>query len=110
MTQQKAVGLAKGLIHDQHRETEAELQPQTRSTSAEFQIEIDQLVVVKKVDSLVQAWCVDCKAEGHWVTPEHAAIISNSDTRSIYRRVEGGTLHFLEQSDGLPLVCLNSLF
>jgi hypothetical protein len=31
------------------------------------------------------------------------------DTRTIYRRIDAGALHFAETSDGLALVCLNSV-
>ena len=76
----------------------------------EFVIEINQTVMVSKIDSLIQGWCVSCAAEGQWVTPEHAALISNTDTRSLYRRIEEGEVHFTESTDGPALVCLNSLF
>jgi len=42
------------------------------------------------------------------VTPDEAAIISRVNTRTIYRWVEMGAVHFMEHS-GQLWVCLNSL-
>ncbi len=109
MPQQRIAGLLKAL--SANRTPQADPAPSTAlAASPEFAIEINQTVVVSKIDSLMQAWCVSCGAEGQWVTPEHAAIISNTDTRSIYRRIEVGEVHFIDSTDGPALVCLNSLF
>lgn len=99
----KAVSARQGQLTDSGPSTAVAI-------SSEVEIEINQTVVVSKIDSLVQAWCEGCGAEGQWVTPEHAAIISNTDTRSIYRRIEIGEVHFIEATDGPALVCLSSLF
>ena len=109
MPQQRIPGLAKALSSKGSRFADQE-PPTTVALSSEFAVEINQTVVVSKIDLLVQAWCEGCGAEGQWVTPEHAAIISNTDTRSIYRRIETGEVHFIESKDGPALVCLNSLF
>jgi hypothetical protein len=109
MPRLKTTGSAKALSAKQSQPLDPG--PSTAvAVSSEFAIEISQTVVVSKIDSLVQAWCAGCGTEGQWVTPEHAAIISNSDTRSIYRRIEVGKVHFIESTDGPALVCLNSLF
>ena len=110
MTQQSPVGLSKALEKDGGITVETAPLQAEAVAAPEFVIEINQTVVVSKIDSLVQAWCVDCIAEGQWITPEHAAIISNTDTRSLYRRIEVGEVHFIESTDGPALVCLNSLF
>ena len=73
-------------------------------------IEINQLLVLRKPDSLVERWCERCAAQGQWITPDAAALLTNQDTRSIYRRVESGSLHFAETSEAGALVCLGSLF
>lgn len=74
------------------------------------EIEIKQVVVVRKIDSLVEAWCEKCEAQGQWISPAAAAVILNADTRMIYRRIEANAVHFTETTDGVPLVCLSSLF
>ncbi len=43
------------------------------------------------------------------LTPDEAAAVSLTTTRSIFRRVEEGNLHFLEGEGGRLLVCVNSL-
>lgn len=40
--------------------------------------------------------------------PEHAAAVSRTTPRDIYRRVESGELHFVETRDGELLICGNS--
>ena len=39
------------------------------------------------------------------VTPEDAARLWNSPTRSIYQKIENGELHFTEAAGGELLVC-----
>jgi len=41
--------------------------------------------------------------------PEHAAVVGQTTTREIYRRVESGDLHFVETREGELLICGNSL-
>jgi len=43
------------------------------------------------------------------VTPEEAACFSGVSVREIYRRVEGGRVHFIETSEGQLYICTNSL-
>ena len=74
------------------------------------EIEIKQVVVVRKIDSLVEAWCEKCEAQAQWIAPDAAAVILNVDTRTMYRRIEANAVHFTETTEGMPLVCLSSLF
>lgn len=110
MPTRKATGLAKSLTQQTSSDARQLQVAGAPVTAPAVEIEISQTVIVNKIDSLVQAWCQGCGLEGQWVTPEHAAIISNVDTRAIYRRVENGTVHFMEPADGPALVCLSSLF
>jgi predicted site-specific integrase-resolvase len=43
------------------------------------------------------------------ISPEEAAAIAHVGVRTIYRWVEAGKLHFMEKSEQMVLVCLNSL-
>jgi len=43
------------------------------------------------------------------VTAEEAAAIARVSTRSIYRWIEAGTLHFLDNPDSPLLICSASL-
>jgi hypothetical protein len=87
-----------------------EAETQAGDPSRVTTIEINQLLVLRKPGSLVARWCERCAAQGQWVTPDAAALLTNQDTRSIYRRVESGSVHFVETTEGGALVCLGSLF
>lgn len=80
-----------------------------QSRRAEITVEFNQVVVIKKPEGLVVQWCPVCEERVNMITTEAAAILSNVDTRTIYRRIDAGAVHFAETSDGLALVCLNSL-
>ena len=43
------------------------------------------------------------------VTPEEAALLAGLAARTIYRRVEGGSVHFTESADGTLLICADSI-
>lgn len=43
------------------------------------------------------------------VTPDEAAQLWNVSTRTIYRRIENGQLHFTETERGFSLICIPSL-
>ena len=43
------------------------------------------------------------------LTPEQAAAVAGVTVRAVNRRVEDGSVHFLETADGRLLVCVNSL-
>ena len=41
--------------------------------------------------------------------PDEAAELGHVSTRTIYRWIEAETLHFTETSEGLLMICLDSL-
>jgi excisionase family DNA binding protein len=43
------------------------------------------------------------------VTPDEAAQLCQVSTRTIYRRIETGRLHFMETEKGFSLICIQSL-
>jgi hypothetical protein len=55
------------------------------------------------------AWCDECGTDVRMVTPNEAAAISLTDTRAIFRGVESGKIHFLENESGELLICSQSL-
>jgi hypothetical protein len=55
------------------------------------------------------AFCESCRAKVVMLPPEAAAILAQSTSRRIFRRVEAGELHFLETREGALLVCCRSL-
>jgi hypothetical protein len=54
-------------------------------------------------------WCPQCQRDVRRVTPEEAAVLLQVKPRSLYRRLEAGDLHFIENGDGAIWICLNSL-
>jgi len=43
------------------------------------------------------------------VTADEAANLAGVTTRTVYRRIEQGKVHFMETAEGRVLVCVNSL-
>ena len=43
------------------------------------------------------------------LTPDQAATIARVSSRTIYRRVEAGEMHYMETAEGHLLVCANSI-
>ncbi|MDQ3181235.1 MAG: hypothetical protein M3Q33_12015 [Acidobacteriota bacterium] len=65
-------------------------------------------VIALKRGKAISLWCPLCARMTEMVSPEIAAVLLNISTRTIYRRIEAGAIHFSEHSDGSLLICLNS--
>jgi len=66
-------------------------------------------VVIRRRTNQAPGWCAECSSAVQLITPEEAAALACISTRTIYRRVEAGQLHFNETAEQSPLICLNSL-
>ena len=55
------------------------------------------------------SWCSQCDGESSLLTPVRAAGLLSVSTREIYRMLESGRVHYLEESYEQLLICLNSL-
>jgi len=55
------------------------------------------------------AWCELCAAETTMLSPDEAARFIQITIREIFRAVESGAFYFNETTDGVLLVCGNSL-
>lgn len=75
----------------------------------EILLEITQLLVIKRSGKTGFAWCENCARNVPMISTERAAIIACQSTRTIYRWVEAGRLHFMEKPEGQLLICLDSL-
>ncbi|HJQ24179.1 MAG TPA: helix-turn-helix domain-containing protein [Blastocatellia bacterium] len=53
--------------------------------------------------------CAACPQPSPLIAPEEAAALAGTSTRTIYRWVEAGRLHFAETADGRLLVCPHTL-
>lgn len=54
-------------------------------------------------------WCPSCRREVEMVTPEQAARIAGASSRTIYHWIELGKVHFGELTEGLLIICRDSL-
>lgn len=72
-------------------------------------VESSEVLVIRNPSGSVLAWCPGCAAEAAMIRPDAAAVLTGLSTRTIYRRVEADCVHFAETTEGLLLVCLNSL-
>ena len=82
-----------------------------RATKRRIEINIDRqrLFVFKRRGLAGPEWCGDCGRKVQMLTPDQAATIANVSSRTIYRRVEAGEMHYLETAEGRLLVCANSI-
>jgi excisionase family DNA binding protein len=67
------------------------------------------LMVIRRGTNLAPVWCDECSSPVQLITPEAAAVLANVSTRTVYRWVEAGQLHFIETAKQAPLICLNSV-
>ena len=81
-----------------------------RKKRTEISIEIDEVIQgISHRPRLTRAWCPACASEALMITPEQAAAMTRATVRTVNQRVEAGSVHFLETTDGLLFVCVNSL-
>jgi len=75
--------------------------------TAEVTIETEENVVLRTTKGRQTSlmWCPACRRQVEMVTPEQAAEIAGVSTRTIYRWVEGGSVHFNEDN-GRLWVCV----
>ena len=78
------------------------------SKRTEITIETSRRLLVRRAGGGCKTWCAKCVADVRMVSPNEAAALLNVSSRSIYRWIEIGRVHFSEEPDGL-LVCADSL-
>lgn len=72
-------------------------------------VETQQLLVIKRGGLQARDWCRSCARQVSMITPEEAALILQTSTRTIYSWVEADLIHFSEQPGGSLLICPDSL-
>jgi RNA polymerase sigma factor (sigma-70 family) len=80
-----------------------------KRSRTEITIETDRVFVIRQRKRSVQMWCVKCEKSARFVTIEEAVDVVGLGSRTIYSLVEAARIHFTETTEGLLLVCLNSL-
>jgi hypothetical protein len=74
----------------------------------EITIETDRVMFVSNRKSVTLP-CDGCAAPVRMITVDEAAVLAGESSRSVYRRVESGQLHFAETPEGRLFICLNSI-
>ena len=80
-----------------------------RKKRTEVTVETERVLVIRRRYRAIQARCGECGEEVVMIRPDQAAAVSGRSLRSIFTDIEQGALHFMEQADGMILICLNSL-
>ena len=77
-------------------------------TKTEITVATRQRITIRR-RSQPDAWCEQCGATVGMLLPEHAAVLSNTTPREIYRRVENGEVHFVETREGDLFICCSTI-
>ena len=80
-----------------------------RTRTTEIKVESEEIYLRRGPRQPMRAWCGGCEAMVRMVTADEAANLAGITTRTIYRWVEQGKVHFTETAAGKVLVCVNSL-
>ena len=72
-------------------------------------VETQRVVSLTKRVGAIETWCSQCGEQRQMIHPEEAAARAGVSLRAIYRLVEAHKLHFIETSEGLVLICPNSV-
>ena len=76
----------------------------------ERRIEIHERLIVRTGSGSLPALCEQCATgDAILLSPEHASTLTGIPTRSIYRLVEAGTIHYRESPNGKISVCVKML-
>ncbi|HET9531927.1 MAG TPA: hypothetical protein VFQ92_16325 [Blastocatellia bacterium] len=79
-----------------------------KRVKTEINLEIEESVAIRTRRVLI-AECRQCQRKVRMVPANEAAIITGISAREIYRLVEEGGLHFIEDRHGLLYICSESL-
>ena len=80
-----------------------------RRKRTEITVETHRVLAILRRAPPPRGWCEQCCREVERVTPDEAAALVRVKPRSIYRRLEAGDLHFIEEGGGAVWICLHSL-
>ena len=72
-------------------------------------VEKERVVEIRGLRRSRESGCEQCGVETRLLTPDEAALIAGVSPSLVCDWVETGRVHFTKTSDGLLLVCLNSL-
>lgn len=73
----------------------------------ELIIKTNRRVVIRQSETAKQLLCPQC--DEPMLMAEQIAILLGMSRRGVYQRIESGTWHFIEDTDGILFVCSRSL-
>jgi hypothetical protein len=88
------------------RNLELPVNPKKRT---EITVETERILVIRRRYRAIEVWCDSCAEQVVMIRPDQAAAVSGQSLRAIFGDIERAALHFIEQPDGMLLICLNSL-
>jgi len=74
----------------------------------EIQVDLEETVSIRS-QQVFEAWCGECRKSVRMVSPEVAGWMSSRTVREIYRLLEAGAVHFVEDPRGSIYICCLSL-
>jgi hypothetical protein len=77
--------------------------------STEITVETEEILVVKGSRVAERRFCPECHQHVSMLAPEEAAGFAGVSTRTLYRWIEAGKVHFCEPEIGILRVCSGSL-
>lgn len=80
-----------------------------RRIRSEVTVETESLWMIRWRGRLAHTRCVVCAGDATLISLDEAVALSRISSRGIHRLAEAGEIHFQETSEGLLLVCLDSL-
>jgi len=75
----------------------------------EITVQTDELLIIRRGDSSVRAWCMDCSAEVRMIPASEAVALAGIDMAGILKMVASGDVHWVQGGTCAPLICLKSL-
>ena len=74
----------------------------------EISLEIEEAITIR-AQQVVIAECRQCQKRVRMIALNEAAMIARLSAREVFRRMESGELHFVEDGNGLLFICVASL-
>jgi len=72
-------------------------------------VQTERLLIIPRRNRAEGFWCDGCKELVTMISSEEAAAIAGVSSRTIYRWVEAGRIHFIETAAGGLRICSNSI-
>ena len=72
-------------------------------------VQTERLLIIRRRKNAEATWCAGCGEPVTLISSEEAAAIAGVSSRTIYRWVEAGRIHFTETAAGAFRICFNSI-